>query len=786
MCVRRLLLSVVVLLSTTAAHAQPQAASLRGVVVDGSGAATGGATVRLLDGVGVEVATVTADHTGRFAFTSVALGTYTIVAAAPGQRSHGRVVFVGSALPIDIELRLEPRLVETVVVEAPDAPQLPVRTTLAGALLQQMPSRIRSRALQDALATLPNWAPEDNGLLHVRGVDDGILYVQDGVPVYDRIDTLFGIPPDPSGLASMHVITGYMPPEFGVKSGAVVEVQSLVARRERWGGSIDTGIGSNDTASARAIVGGPLTEHAHLGGSFAGERSDRFLDPVHPDNLHNTGGVLSGDAHLSFVSSAGDVARINVGAGRSRFDVPHNEAQEEAGQDQRERLSQQLLSGSWQRAWSDRTISQVAAHGRAIDAELVGSDDDTPLSARSDRYQSRMGVLASVTHNLGRHTVKAGADVARVRIREDFAFAVTDDDEAEEAGLSEGALAFTTASSFVFHDRANRMQWALFAQDRITLTDNVTVDFGARFDRTHLLVDAWQLSPRAGVAYRVPGSTTTLRASVNRLFQPPQPEHLLLSSSPTARALSPFADDGDDEEGGAEIEPERQTAWEIGAEHWFARVMRLDVAYWRRHVKNYSDPNVFFGTTIVFPNSVASGTAHGLDVRLELPRYRSFSGYASYGLSRVEQVGPINGGLFLEEEVIEIGPGVKFTPDHDQRHVAAAGLTFTDQRGFSATLTTRYASGTPLEVDEDEAAELAERPGAELVDFERGRVRPRTVVDVSAAQRLFSTSRADISIRLTITNLTNTSYAFNFGNPFSGTHFGGPRAALVELHLGAR
>jgi outer membrane receptor protein involved in Fe transport len=586
-----------------------------------------------------------------------------------------------------------------------------------------------------------------------------------------------------------------------VKSGAVVEVQSSVARRERWNAGVDLGAGSSDTGSARTSVGGPLSKRIDLGASLAGERSSRFLDPVHPDNFHNTGGVLSGSTHLSFLSSAGDIARINAGAGRSRFDVPHNEEQEVAGQDQRQRLTQQSFSGSWQRAWSDRTISQVAVHRRSIDAQLLGSPEDTPLTATSDRYQSRTGVLASITHDKGRHTMKAGADVARVQVRENFAFAVTDDDEAEEAGLSEGAMAFTPDAPFEFHDRASRMQWALFAQDRIRVADDITVDLGLRFDRTRLLVDAWQLSPRAGVAYRWPGSTTTLRASVNRLFQPPQPEHLLLSSSAAARALSPFVHDDDEfgrggalappsgdsvEAGGAAIEPERQTAVEVGAEHWFARVLRLDVAYWRRQVENYSDPNVFFGTTIVFPNSVASGRAHGLDVRLEIPRYRSLSGYVSYGLSHVEQVGPINGGLFLEDEAIEIGPGVTFTPDHDQRHIAAAGLTFTTSRGFSASVATRYASGTPLEVEAEQESELAERPGADLVDFDRGRVRPRTVVDLSAAQKLWTTSGAEVSLRFTVTNLTNTRYAFNFGNPFSGTHFGAPRAAIVEVHVGAR
>src|SRR5205814_4176321 len=67
-------------------------------------------------------------------------------------------------------------------------------------------------------------------------------------------------------------------------------------------------------------------------------------------------------------------------------------------------------------------------------------------------------------------------------------------------------------------------------------------------------------------------------------LQPPQPEHLLLSSSPAARALSPFADSsgGALGAGGAELEPERQTAWEVGVEQRLGGTLKLDVSYWSR------------------------------------------------------------------------------------------------------------------------------------------------------------------------------------------------------------
>jgi len=215
--------------------------------------------------------------------------------------------------------------------------------------------------------------------------------------------------------------------------------------------------------------------------------------------------------------------------------------------------------------------------------------------------------------------------------------------------------------------------------------------------------------------------------------------------------------------------------------------LRFDVAYWSRHVRNYGDPNVFFGTTIIFPNSVASGLARGVDVRLEMPRYRGWSAYLSYTNSRVVQFGPINGGLFLDANIADIGPGTRFTPDHDQRHVGAAGVTYQRvSRGFSASLATRYESGTPLDVNEGDLVHLMDRPGAALVDFERGRVRPRTVVDLTLAQLLKRGTHTEASVRLALLNLTDHAYALNFGNPFSGTHFGAPRTVRAELHIGLR
>ena len=301
-----------------------------------------------------------------------------------------------------------------------------------------------------------------------------------------------------------------------------------------------------------------------------------------------------------------------------------------------------------------------------------------------------------------------------------------------------------------------------------------------------MLAEASQWSPRLGVAYHVPDSGTTIRGSVDRFFQPPQAENLLLGSSEEARELSPFVDETG---GGEDLEPERQWAGELGVNQSLPRGVRLDVSYWRRRVENVGDPNVLFGTTIIVPNAIARGKAEGFDVRLDLPRRRGASGYFSYTNARVVQYGPVTGGLFLEDDVLEIADGTAFTPDHDQRHVAAFGATYDHPpSGFWASFGGRYESGTPLEVDEDDLDELMERPGSELVNFETGRVLPRQLFDVMAGTRLFRSGAHEFTLRGSILNITGERFAYNFGNPFSGTHFGAGRTFQIgiQVRLGRR
>jgi outer membrane receptor for ferrienterochelin and colicin len=718
----------------------------------------------------------TSDSRGAFAFNNVPFAQYNLRVDANGFQTTNQQLAIRSNLPVTLEIKLSVAGAKEAVSVTQsdrliDKSSSSTEQKIEENFIAHFPTTNRNRQLQSVVSTLPGWNTENDGLMHIRGVDDGILYVIDGIPTVDRLDALFASAPDTEMIHSVEVITGNVPAEFGGRSGAVVTLQPKSGFDSGWWGSLNLGYGSFNTKDLSTAFGGGIGKRLGLFVSASGNRSNRFLDPVDERNFNNLGGAAKLNLRSDYHPTSKDILLFNVSTNGTDLHVTNALEQELAGQRQRQELRDNSESVTWQHIWSANTVMNVAGFHRYIEANLRASEFDTPLTSAQERRHTRLGFIANLTHAVKKHTFKIGIEASRVTPHEFFTFAVTDEDEAEENGLSEAALQFTLDNPFVFREKATGHQEALFAQDNFSLLKNLTINAGVRFDHYSLKVSDSMVSPRVGAVYYIPKTRTAIRASYNRIFMPPQIENLLLADSAEARALSPFADENG---GGSLIRPERTSSYEVGFAQDINGWFKLDAAYWYRDFHNFADPNVFLNTTIIFPNSVNKGFARGVDVRLDIPRRYGLSGYASYSNSRVLQTGPINGGLFLTSEFIETGPGVKFIPDHDQRNVAAFGATYEYRRAW-ASFAGRHESGTPLEVDEDNLDDLKATRGADLVDFDRLRVKPYTVFNVSAGAKVWKTEQLSIDLHFDVQNIFDKRFAYNFGNPFSGTHFGNPR-----------
>ncbi len=780
-------LSILFVISSLAlrGEAQIQIGTVRGTVLDSTDAIIAGAKVSLDNSITGYSRRVATDSRGQFEFNNVSFASYALRVEAAGFRISVQDVSVRSNVPVALRIRMTAAgLSEQVTVESRgsliEKDSSTTQTGIDQSLIRRRPSAIVSRGLQDLIATTPGWMTENNGLLHIRGIDDGILYVVDGVPSSDRVDAVSATALDTRMIQSLNIITGNIPAEFGGRTGAVVLVQARSGLDSPLAGSIEAGAGNFRAREIAWNAGGSAGKRLGFFILNSFDASNRYLDPVDSRNFHNRGGA----AHLAVRSdwhpSSRDILLFDFSISGSDFRVPNDFDQETAGQHQRQELRDNNQSVAWQRAWSASMASNLAWFRRHYESRLFGSALDTPIFASQDRSHTRQGIIFSLTRIFRGHTFKAGIEAARVTPREFFTFAVTDEELAERREVSEAALEFDLANPFIFSDRRVRGQVSWYVQDVFSPARNLTVSVGLRYDHTNLLTSDDQYSPRVGAVYHIPKTRTALRASFNRLYQPPQVENLLLADSEEARRLSPFAEQG----GGAAIRPEKISAYEVGFSQDVRGIFRLDSAWWHRDFRNFDDPNVFFNTTIIFPNSVKRGFARGVDVRIDVPERKGWSGYLSYTNQRILQTGPINGGLFLTDEFIEIGPGTRFIPDHDQRNVGAFGVIYYNKKsGWRASLAGRHESGVPLEVEEERLDDLRSAPGSDLVDFERGRVKPWTVLDFSTGVELLREEKVAMEIQFDVQNIAGRRFAYNFGNPFEGTHFGHPRLWAARIRL---
>jgi hypothetical protein len=780
MYLKKLFFSLILLSISLTAYSQVRIGIVSGTVVDPVSALIPGASVVLENPFGFQSVTQT-DSKGSFVFNNVPFGKYSLRVGATGFDEVVRDITLRSNIPLTLSLQLELSVKSSDVTVADnliEEDSLSTETRIDQRAIEQIPSVLHNQSLQRLVATVPGVTTQNNGLLHVRGVEDGILYVIDGVPTADRIDAISASGFNIETIRSMSVITGNLPAEFGGRSGAVVVIEPKSGINRPFTGSASFSAGNLATKRIGLGLGGSKENFGYFVSASAFD-SHRYLDPVDPRNFNNRGGQGNFSARTDWHLTPRDIVLGSFAVNGADFRVPNDFEQELAGQRQRQSLRDNNQSISWQRVWSAYTVSNLSLFRRYYESSLTPSQFDTPIIAAADRSHTRSGLIVGLTHARGDHTFKMGIEAGRISLREFFRFSIVDDEEAEEREISEPALRFDEENPFIFRGRRVAGTASAYLQDTFRFS-NLTVNAGVRYDYSSLPESARQLSPRLGAVYYIPSTKTALRASFNRLFMPPQAENILLSSSQQAYALSPFAST----EGGSIVRPERVSAYEVGLGQDLFSFARFDAAFWYRRFKNFDDPNTFFNTTVVFPNSVAEGFSRGVDVRLEVPFRRGFSGFASYTNSRILQTGPINGGLFLTDEVIEIGPGTRFIPDQDQRNVLAFGVTHRNSwTGLWGTFMGRHESGVPLEVEDERLEDLRQAPGSELVDFSRQRVRPWTVFDLAIGREIIRTDSVGVMVQFSVQNLTNRPFAYNFGNPFEGTHFGHPRRWEGELKV---
>lgn len=779
----------------SAAFAQSTAV-LQGVVQDASGAVIPGATIRVENPVTRFRTEMKTGKDGAFEIRNIPFHTYSVTIEREGFEPHEEAVSLRTNVPVEMIVRLSPAgMRESITVAASGA--LLVDPEETGTHLQinqgdieKLAVQAGNKGLESIIVAMPGFAQNANGAIHPRGAHNQMTFVIDGMPVSDQLTGAFANAVDPNIVQTVELFTGNVPAEYGNKVSAVANIttRSGMGSAQRFGGSTLLNAAQFDLLSQVTHVSG---EAGHLGYSAVinTSKTNRYLDSVSLDNLHNGGNNQRGFARFDWHPGARDVVRLNLMAGRASFQLANLRSQHANGMDQRQRLRDGAISLGWVRTLDAQTTLDANFSVRKAQAWLKPSPGDIPVTASQDRQMSTITAGARLNAVRGRHTLRAGFDIQRYPLSEHFTMGITSasfNDPADADNYNSNLLPHDlTRGGTLFDFRASRTggMYSGFVQDAISL-GRLNLSLGLRFDAYRFLVNGNQFQPRVGAAYHFREAGTVLRASYSRLYQTPPNENLLLSSSPQAAAVTPPA--VQQALGGwAAIRPEEQNFLEAGLQQAIGRKASLNVSFYHKNSKNLQDNNNFLDTGIIFPVTLARIRVNGVEGRLVGPAARGISYTLSVTHSRAVATPPFTGGLFLGNDAIQALTQGAFIIDHDQALSVHAVVGWNHPKGWYATVSSRYDSG--LVANPSDPAEVAADPDfRDLLPYVKldqtpARVRPRNIVDLVMGFEKTHDQKKRCDIGLQFTNLTDRTALYNFQSIFVGTRVVQPFTAGVRL-----
>ncbi|HUG91607.1 MAG TPA: TonB-dependent receptor, partial [Planctomycetaceae bacterium] len=521
------------------AWAQAESA-VRGQVVaaaDGSGLVE--AAVVLKSAAGDESVQTRTDASGGFAFPNVRPGEYSLSVSSEGFRTRELRFVLAPREARAVTVPLEVGGLDVSVDVSGDLRPLPTThspssTMLTIDRLEEMPVFQRT-TLPDALVTAaPGMIRGHDDFVHIRGHEIALNPLINGVSFWENPHAVFSAGLSPDVIETTNVMTGGFPAEYGNRFGGVVDIVTKSGLRMENSGAAAVSAGGAGRARATGEFGGRRGSVGYFvaGSMFA---SDRFLSPPDPDAIHDSargGGVfLQVDGNLG---RAGALRTVLMGDG-TNFEIPKTPQDVEIRPlaNARQNTRQQTAIVGWTRVWEEVAVN-ASFYERWSRARLFPAAGPLTAQAQLERRLLTVGGKADATRVAGRHAVKAGVDVVRLRPEEDLSYRY--DGYRQFTHLVGLPHIHVAGQEIAFSGAESGGQISGYAQDSIQIGRHVTADVGIRVDRYDLVVSTTHASPRANLALRV-ADRAVVHASYNHFFVPPPIEGVLSSSAGLTRSI---------------------------------------------------------------------------------------------------------------------------------------------------------------------------------------------------------------------------------------------------------
>jgi len=548
--------------------------------------------------------------------------------------------------------------------------------------------------LNQILLQSPGVVQDSYGDIHIRGEHRNLQFRLNGVTIPEGL-TGFGQVFDGLGLRSVSLLTGALPAQYGLRTNAVIDLQTRTGALDP-GGTIGATYGSRGTiqpyASWAGIVGGwdVFAAGTYLRNEIGIENPAGTRNALNDETQQFRGILqlarpLTPDTRLSLIG----------GTAQSRFEIPTRRGLEtsftafgdstfdsaalRARQWERTSFGTAALQSSF--GWGD---VQIAAFVRSSSIhytpDTIGELRFNGVASDVQRRSVTIGTQADASWRVADdHTLRAGLIISREQSSFRNATAVLPLD-ADGAAVDD---------PFVVNERGSRTGWTYgaYVQDEWRLAETLTLNIGLRADLLDSTTRAAELSPRINLVW-TPAPGTRLHAGYARTFTPPQQELVttpsLLSFVGTTNAPANLTN--------AAPRPERAHRLDVGISQQFGENLTLGVNAYYKHVTNLLDFGQFGNALIFTPFNYRYGRIYGTEFSATW-RSETLLVYGNLALSRSTARDIRTAQYNFDQEELDYVQRRFIRTDHDQLITASAGAIWRAWEGGRLSGTMLYGNG---------------------------------------------------------------------------------------------
>jgi outer membrane receptor protein involved in Fe transport len=534
-----------------------------------------------------------------------------------------------------------------------------------------------------------------NPNFHVRNEYANVQFRINGVMLPEGVSSL-GPFIDTNFIGSLSLLTGTLPAQYGLRTAGVLDITSRSFAVPS--GEVSVYGGSRQTFTPSFDYGGSIGNSEYFVTARGNWNALGLENPT--PSLNATHDQTQQGKFFGYASTLlDDSTRFSVisAASYSAFQIPNNPGQTPLGDFGPTNYSSSTLNEREYDTYIANIVAlqkhsaegdaQLAVYSRYADIHFIpdvfGDLVFNDVASNVERQSILTGVQGDASYTANdRHTLRAG-----------FAVSGEQTNVSDVATVLPGDVGAVTGPPITIADNNSKVGWNLgvYLQDEWKLTNQLTLNWGLRFDQMYQFVDANQLSPRVALIYK-PFDATTIHAGFARYFTPPYQaqaaqSNIALFTNTTNQPDVPFNDP---------VLPERSSYYDVGVDQKVLPGLTMGLDAYYKNTRDQIDDGQFGAAVVLTQFNYARGYSEGGEAKLKY-KNGNFNAYAKFSYNITEAIDVVSNQYLIDAaDYTYLLTHWHYTDDM-QRMTGSAGASY---RWYDTIFTSNLTYGSGLRVGE--------------------------------------------------------------------------------------